>query len=168
MHRIPLLLAIMALAGCSSYASFPPLEGDSPSASASQEPVPTVIATAIDWCIARENYRQQEQPVAFSLPPSMDDPTYAAVAAQVPGAHEATTEDQNVIEIRSVRLFGLKAMVDMTVPRENMTPRLVTLELWSYPFQSWHVVGANMWRFNEQQLKRSEMELRQASADNNS
>ena len=65
-------------------------------------------------------------------------------------------------------MFGLKAMVDMTVPRGTSPAQLVTLELQSYVFQPWHVVASNRWRFNEEQLKRTSAELQQASAESGS
>ena len=96
----------------------------------------------------------------------MGDEAHAAVAKQLSdNGLETDLSRTDGIEIRSVRMFGLKAMVDMTVPRGALPPQLVTLELQSYVFQPWHVVGSNRWRFNEEQLKRTSSELRQASAE---
>ena len=166
---IALLVAAFLLAGCANYSSFPPLEGQESSADATQAPVPEVIATAIEWCVAREDYRVQEQPVDFALPAGMPAETHDAVSTQLvedgfPRGLDAS-ESTNPIRVRSVRLFGLKAMVDLSVPRSNGFEQLVTLELRSYPFQSWYVVAANRWRFNEDQLRRTQTELSQASTE---
>ena len=163
---LSLALAFTA-GGCSNYASFPPLEGDSPAAKASHAPVPEVVATAIEWCVAREDYKQQEKPIEFQLPSGMTQDAHDEVISwlEKSGWSTSSESNDNSIEIRSVRLFGLKAMVDLSVPRGSGPRQLVTLELQSYPFQNWQVIGANRWRFNEEQLQRNHDELRQASVD---
>ena len=172
MFRIPafaVILTFVAAAGCANYASYPPLEGEASIDQATQAPIPEVIATAIEWCVAREDFRSQQEPVIFSLPASMGDDAHAAVAEQLnSNGLETDPSRTDGIEIRSVRMFGLKAMVDMTVPRGTLPPQLVTLELQSYVFQPWHVSGSNRWRFNEDQLKRTSAELQQASAESGS
>ena len=156
-------------AGCANYASYPPLEGANATADSIKAPVPEVIATAIEWCVAREDFRDQQKPVIFHLPTGMGEQAHQAVAEQLKQSNlNSSASDENGIEIRSVRLFGLKAMVDMSVPRNYGNDQLVTLELQSYAFQPWRVVGANRWRFNEEQLERTKNELIQASAENGS
>ena len=161
------LAVFTAAGGCSNYASFPPLEGDSQIAEASNAPVPEVIATAIEWCVAREDYTQQEMPIEFQLPVGMNPDTHEEVVhwLEKSGWNTNSESNDNSIEIRSVRLFGLKAMVDLSVPQGIGPRQLVTLELQSYPFQNWQVIAANRWRFNEEQLQRNHDELRQASVD---
>ncbi|MDG2423405.1 MAG: hypothetical protein P8M22_05445 [Phycisphaerales bacterium] len=165
-RSLALAMTAVFAAGCANYASYPPLEGTASTEQATSAPVPEVIATAIEWCVAREDFRSQQKPVIFSLPPSMGDEAHAAVAKQLQlNGLETDAETTNGIEIRSVRLFGLRGMVDMSVPRGSAPPQLVTLELQSYLFQPWHVVGSNRWRFNEEQLQRTANELQQASAE---
>lgn len=166
---LSVILVSLAATGCANYASYPPLEGEASIDQATHAPIPEVIATAIEWCVAREDFRSQQEPVIFSLPASMGDAAHAAVAEQLKlNGLETDASRADGIEIRSVRMFGLKAMVDMTVPRGTSPAQLVTLELQSYVFQPWHVVASNRWRFNEEQLKRTSAELQQASAESGS
>ncbi|MEE2907642.1 MAG: hypothetical protein VX527_07395 [Planctomycetota bacterium] len=168
-RSIAVIMSTAFVAGCANYAAYPPLEGTSPVAEAIEAPVPEVIATAIEWCVAREDFRTQEKPIMFSLPPSMGNGAHAAVAEQLQkDGHASMPMNTDGIAIRSVRLFGLKAMVDLSVPRGTAPNQLVTLELRSYPFQPWHVVGSNRWRFNEQQLQQSTAEQQQVSAETGS
>ena len=163
-----LSLALVAMAsGCSSYASFPPLEGDTSAAQTSHAPVPEVVATAIEWCVAREDYRQQEKPIQFQLPLGMTEDAHDEISTWLEKAGWSTSSESSdrSIKIRSIRLFGLKAMVDLSVPRGSGPDQLVTLELQSYAFQNWQVIAANRWRFNEDQLQRNHDELQQASVD---
>lgn len=164
-----LLISAVFVAGCVNYAAYPPLEGQATMTETLEAPVPEVIATAIEWCVAREDYRSQQEPVVFSLPPSMGAAAHEAVAEQLKAdGLQGDPSTADGIAIRSVRLFGLKAMVDLSVPRGSTPRQLVTLELRSYPFQSWHVVSSNRWRFNEEQLQRSSTDMQQVSAESGS
>tara|TARA_Y100000589_G_scaffold289134_2_gene291058 strand:+ start:3028 stop:3540 length:513 start_codon:yes stop_codon:yes gene_type:complete len=164
-------LMIMSLlaAGCANYGSYPPLEGKVTADESIKAPVPEVIATAIEWCVAREDFREQQKPIVFQLPVGMNEEAHQAVAEQLKQSNlNTSTTTENGIMIRSVRLFGLKAMVDMSVPRTYGSDQLVTLELQSYAFQPWRVVGANRWRFNEEQLERTKADMIQASVETGS
>lgn len=167
----PLSMIVVAslAAGCANYASYPPLEGDPSAAEATSSPAPEVIATAIEWCVTREDFSEQQAPVDFQLPTGMNETTHEAVIEQLKdGGLDSQPASTGGIEVRSVRIFGLKAMVDLSVPRNGGPNQLVTLELRTYPFQSWRVIGANRWRFNEDHIRQSEAEFRQASADEGS
>ena len=161
-----LMLMSLLMAGCANYASYPPLEGKQRADGPISAPVPEVIATAIEWCVAREDFREQQKPVVFQLPSGMDESAHEAVARELRKSNlNSTMSSADGIVIRSVRLFGLKAMVDMSVPRNYGNDQLVTLELQSYAFQPWRVVAANRWRFNEEQLKRTKADMIQASVE---
>ena len=167
LQRIPGLgLAFLLIAGCANYSSFPPLDGGSPSAKATDAPIPEVVATSIEWCLAREDYRVAETPVVFSLPESMGDEAHERVAENLrdSGYQVMPVGEESGIEVRSVRLFGLDAAVDLSVPRGTNPRQLVTLDLHSYPFQQWTVISANRWRFNESQLTRMHDDLQESSA----
>lgn len=164
-----LMLLSLLTAGCANYASYPSMEGKQSVDESIKAPVPEVIATAIEWCVAREDFRDQQKPVIFHLPNGMNDSAHEAVAKQLEQSNlNSSVSTDNGITIRSVRIYGLKAMVDMSVPRKYGKDQLVTLELQSYAFQPWRVVGANRWRFNEEQLKRSKAEMIQASVEDGS
>ncbi|MDG2095483.1 MAG: hypothetical protein P8J89_09470 [Phycisphaerales bacterium] len=161
-----LMLMSLLMAGCANYASYPSLEGKQRADGPISAPVPEVIATAIEWCVAREDFREQEKPVVFQLPSGMDESAHEAVVRELGKSNlNSTVSSADGIVIRSVRLFGLKAMVDMSVPRNYGNDQLVTLELQSYAFQPWRVVAANRWRFNEEQLKRTKADMIQASVE---
>ena len=161
-----LTLTSLLAEGCANYASYPVLEGKQRADGPISAPVPEVVATAIEWCVAREDFREQQKPVVFKLPAGMDESAHEAVAKQLRRSNlNSSTSTENGIVIRSVRLFGLKAMVDMSVPRQYGNDQLVTLELQSYAFQPWRVVAANRWRFNEEQLKRTKADMIQASVE---
>ena len=158
-------LAVILINGCGNYANFPPLNGGSASAKATDAPVPEVAATSIEWCLAREDFRVAETPVVFSLPSGMGDEAHEMVASRLreSGYQVSQTGDEPGIEIRSIRLYGLDGAVDLSVPRGRNPRQLVTLNLRSYPFQQWSVISANRWRFNESQLTRIHDELQETN-----
>ena len=57
-----LTLTSLLAAGCANYASYPVLEGKQRADGPISAPVPEVVATAIEWCVAREDFRQQQSP----------------------------------------------------------------------------------------------------------
>ena len=152
-HATTLMLTLI-LAGCAPYASYPPVEKTAAVTDLTFEPVPTVITTAIDWARARESGSDADGTLAFSLPVGSMDRAYTKIEDRLPGAARATPGEP-AIGIKSVRVRGFDATVDVSVPREGRNPMLYTLTLKSMPFEQWKVIGERRWRFTQQALERS-------------
>lgn len=148
MRWIIVPVACALVAGCAPYSSYPPVEETSGFTHPNFEPVPTIVVTALEWGRDRERGEIAEQPLAFSLPRDSSDTTYEKITQKIEGSRRAEG-DEPAIAIRSVRVRGFDAFVDIAVPRDRGEPLLYTLDLKSKPFQKWEVVAHRRWRFHE-------------------
>ena len=147
-------LIIFILAGCSPYASYPPVENTAAVTDPTFEPVPTVIATALEWARVRESGSTADDALNFTLPAGSAERAYEKIEDRIPGAARATPGTP-AIDIKSIRVRGFDATVDVTIPREGRNPMLYTLTLKSMPFEQWKVIGERRWRFTQKALERS-------------
>lgn len=153
---VPVACALVA--GCAPYSSYPPVEETSGLTHPTFEPVPTIIASAIEWGRDREDGEIAEAPLVFALPRDSSDITYEKIEDRIEGSRRAA-EDEPAIAIRSVRVRGFDALVDISVPRDRGEPLLYTLDLKSKPFQGWEVVAHRRWRFHETDISAVEHSL---------
>ena len=154
MRLIPITLIAFMLAGCAPYASYPPIENTAAVTDPTFEPVPTVITKSIEWAQARESSSDAEPTSAFLLPVGTSNKAYAEIEERIPGTTRAAV-NESAIGIKSVRVRGFHASVDVSVPREGRSPMLYTLTLQSKPFEQWKVIDERRWRFTPQALERS-------------
>ena len=148
MRWIIVPVACALVAGCAPYSSYPPVEETSGLTHPTFEPVPTIIATAIEWGRERERGAVAEGPLGFMLPRDSSEITYEKIEKRLEGSQRAS-EGEAAIAVRSVRVRGFDATVDVSVPREQGEPLLYTLNLKSKPFQKWEVTSHRRWRFHE-------------------
>ncbi|MAB84003.1 MAG: hypothetical protein CMJ24_11320 [Phycisphaerae bacterium] len=158
MRWIIVPVACMLLAGCAPYSSYPPVEETSGLSHPTFEPVPTIIVAAIEWGRSREQGETAEAPLSFVLPRDSSDKTYEKIEKRIEGSERASS-DRDGIAIRSVRIRGFDASVDVSVPRDRGEPILYTIDLKSKPFQKWEVVAHRRWRFHETDIAAVEYSL---------
>ncbi|MEE2718584.1 MAG: hypothetical protein VX727_02235 [Planctomycetota bacterium] len=148
MRWIIVPVACALVAGCAPYSSYPPVERTSGLTHSSFEPVPTIMVTSLEWARSMETGAVAERPLAFTLPRDSSDGAYRRVQKKIEGSHRAEAGEA-AVAIRSVRVRGFDATVDISIPRDRGEPILYTLDLKSKPFQNWEVVGHRRWRFHE-------------------
>jgi len=153
---VPVACALVA--GCAPYSSYPPVEETSGLTHPTFEPVPTNNATAIEWGRAREQGQVAEAPLTFTLPRDSSTITYEKILDRLEGSRRGTG-DEPAIAIRSVRVRGFDALVDISIPRDRGEPLLYTLDLKSKPFQEWEVTAHRRWRFHETDISAVEHSL---------
>lgn len=145
------LLACALAAGCAPYSSYPPVEETSGLTHPTFEPVPTIIVKAIEWGREREKGEVAEAPLAFTLPSNSSEISYEKIEGRIEGSRRAEAGEQ-AIDIRSVRVRGFDATVDIAVPRDMGDPILYSLSLKSMPFEKWKIVSERRWRFHEKDM----------------
>ena len=148
MRWIIVPVACALVAGCAPYSSYPPVEQTSGLTHSTFEPVPTIMVTSLEWARSMEEEDVAERPLAFTLPRDSSEGAYERVQKRIEGSHRAEG-DEKAIAIRSIRVRGFDANVDISIPRDRGEPLLYTLNLKSKPFQKWEVVGHRRWRFHE-------------------
>ena len=150
--RLALILTACAiLAGCAPYGSYPPVEETAAITRLTFEPGPTIVATSIEWARNKEAGDVASEPIRFTLPVGSSAAAYEKIEDRVAGSTRGNPGEQS-IAVRSVRVRGFDATVDVTVPRDGRPPLLYTLTLKSKPFEAWRVVAERRWRFSEKDL----------------
>lgn len=150
--RLVLTTTVCAiLAGCAPYGSYPPIEETASVTRLTFEPTPTIVATSIEWARGKETGDVAAGPIRFTLPIGSSAEAYEEIQERLDGSAPGNPGEQS-IGVRSVRVRGFDATVDITVPRDGRPPMLYTLTLKSKPFESWRVVAERRWRFSENDM----------------
>ncbi|MCH2148319.1 MAG: hypothetical protein MK095_02675 [Phycisphaerales bacterium] len=151
---IPTLVSVLAF-GCAPYGSYPPVEKTASLTDMTFEPVPSIITTSIEWAKSKETGIVAEGPVTFTLPAGSSQESYEQIQERMNGTAQGS-DDATSIAIKSVRVRGFEATVDLSIPRSSgRQPLLYTIQLKSMPFESWKVVEERRWRFSQDALTQS-------------
>ncbi len=147
--RLVIATALCALlAGCAPYGSYPPVEETASVTRLTFEPAPTIVTTSIEWAREKETGDVASSPIRFTLPVGSSAEAYEQIQDRIEGSTRGNPGEP-AINVRSVRVRGFDATVDITVPRDGQDPMLYTLTLKSKPFERWRVVAERRWRFSE-------------------
>jgi len=150
--RLVLATTVCAiLAGCAPYGSYPPVEETASVTRLTFEPAPTIVTTSIEWAREKEAGDVASEPIRFTLPVGSSAEAYEQIRERIDGSIRGNPGEK-MINVRSVRVRGFDATVDITVPRDGQDPMLYTLTLKSKPFQAWRVVAERRWRFSEDDM----------------
>ena len=136
----------LLFAGCSPWATYPPVEVKPAQAMTSEtfEPLPTVMALAIDYaraeCVPGKNY-----PV--NLPAGSGWQSYEKVFEKTQGDDTPMkTVGEPALHITQVRTRAFDAEVDLVYPRGDGLNQLVTISLNREVFKDWRVMSARLWQ----------------------
>ena len=136
----------LVFAGCSPWATYPPVEVKPAQAMTREtfEPLPTVMGLAIDYTrneyLAGKNY-----PV--NLPAGSGWESYEKVFEKTKGDDTPMMKiGEPAIHITQVRTRAFDAEVDVVYPRSDGLNQLVTLNLHREVFKDWRVTDARMWQ----------------------
>lgn len=143
---LALLAPIVLLSACSPWATYPPVETKAAQALAKPtfEPVPTVMAVAIDY--SRDNYTPGKE-LPINLPAGADWEVYDKVFTKLAhGGTPMTKRGQPALCIEEVRTRAFEAEVDVVYPRGDGLNQLATLQLERELFKDWRVKTARQWQ----------------------
>jgi hypothetical protein len=151
---IPILICMLATS-CAPYGSYPPVEETASVTSMTFEPVPTVITTSIEWARNKETGIIAGSQFTFTLPSGSSQKSYEQIEQRMDGVSKGT-DTTSSIGIKSVRVRGFDASVDISIPRAGgKQPLLYTITLKSSPFKEWRVTEERRWRFDQKALAES-------------
>lgn len=139
------LLAAIAT-GCQQYATYPPVEITAKLQRPAAEPVPTIIATSVQY--ARDNFVASKT-LPINLPEGVPPSVYDKVFTHLGGGQPLQSPEEEAIHITQIRTRGMDAQVDMTYPRTDGLYQLVTLTLEHNLMEKWHVISVRKWALRD-------------------
>jgi hypothetical protein len=138
----------MLFAGCSPWATYPPVEVG-PATMVTRptfEPVPTVMSLAIKY--ARKEYAPG-QDLALNLPAGADWQTYEKVFERLDGGGRPMLQaGEAAIHIVEVRARAFEAEVDLIYPRTGGPNQPATLFM-HRGFNDWEVTKTRLWQIRD-------------------
>lgn len=147
MHmRLPaILLLAAALSGCASYVNIPAdSEKDLAINAIDAPPTPGVISAALDHVL--RDFPPPATPYGIRLPVEASDNTWHKTVRQRDGAlpYAELPEGHPVYDVRSIRIRGSDAWVDVVVPETIDNRPLVELRLEGW-VDGWKVTSVRRW-----------------------
>jgi len=145
-YRLPVMLALAAaLSGCASYVNIPAdSEKDLAINAIDAPPTPGVISAALDHVL--RDYPPPATPYGIRLPVEASDNTWHKTVRQRDGAlpYAELPEGQPVYDVRSIRIRGSDAWVDIVVPHAIDNRPLIELRLKGW-VDGWRITSVRRW-----------------------
>ncbi len=147
MHRLARasLVLASALGGCASYVNIPPDSGSDIAISAiDAPPTPRLISASLDYVI--REFPPPSRPYGVRLPVEAAESTWQKVVSGRDGAQpwQELPQDGPVYDVRSIRIRGRDAWVDITVPHTIDNRPVVELRLQG-TLGGWTVTSVRRW-----------------------
>jgi hypothetical protein len=144
--RLPaIFLAALAISGCASYVNIPPDSNEDVAINAINViPTPRLVGTALDYVITA--HPAPQTPYAVRLPVEASALTWSKVLENREGAvaYSPSQPDLPVYDVRSIRIRGGDAWVDVVVPQTRDNRPLVEVRLEGY-LSGWRVASVRHW-----------------------
>ncbi len=143
------VLAGLAACGCAPFATYPPDEGSLTESRSDLEPVPTVMAKAINH--AHQENGGSGDNFAYNLPPGTRPDVYALVEERLGGAgHPQASVDELAYHVSKVRIRGRWAMVDVFYPKADGSYQFATVTLLGDVWVGYHVENTRLWETGDE------------------
>lgn len=142
-------LSLMLFAGCSPWATYPPVEVKAAQAMTREtfEPVPTVMALSIEY--VRDTYLPG-QDLAVNLPAGSGWQAYEKVFEKTAASDRPLMQaSDKAVHVKEVRTRAFDAECDVIYPRADGLNQLVTLTLQREVFKDWRVKSARLWQIRD-------------------
>ncbi|MBC8309827.1 MAG: hypothetical protein H8E83_04850 [Planctomycetes bacterium] len=138
------LLIVFIFCGCSSIATYPPIESKVLLAppNPANEPVPTIIGKVITY--SHEHYGGMDS-IVFNLPEGVNKKTYDIVSDLIENATPMSTTNELSYHIVELRVRGLSADADVLFPSASGNYGMATVRLKSSILGDWEVVNDRVW-----------------------
>jgi hypothetical protein len=143
-HFVLLLTLSIAPAGCTPWATYPPVEGTVELNQPTLQPIPTLMADAIRF--AHDHYAPDHE-LVINLPPDTPAKVYSEVIAALGEGRPMTAEDETAFHVQTVRVRALTAEVDVIYPRMGHVHELATIRFRKKVLGRYEVENTRLWRF---------------------
>lgn len=135
----------LALQGCASYVNIPADYLKDPAINTIDlPPTPEVIAAAVEYAL--RDFPPAQRPFAIALPTPASQATWSTVLAGRPNAarFDDANPDRALYNVRSIRIRGHDARVDILLPESNDGRSLLEVHL-KGSLSGWTVKSARRW-----------------------
>jgi hypothetical protein len=119
------LAACVLAAGCSAPRTWPSVTGES-GLSSDAPPLPQVVISALKYAHAQI---AKDAPLVYNLPEQINEPAFATFERGLAPGKPMCPGDTNVWTVRSARIDGSKAQVDVEYPSRDGFYQTVTVHL---------------------------------------
>lgn len=137
-------LSFVVFSGCTTIATYPPIEHETARsfANSSKEPVPTIMAEAISY--THKHFGGMDR-VVFNLPQGVDREAYSIVAKKLGDAVPMKNANEIAYHIVELRLRGFEADADVVFPVTMGGYEMATIHLESSIVDPWVVTNDRVW-----------------------
>ncbi len=136
------LLVTASLTGCTTWATYPPIEGAAQIGHPKLEPTPTILADALRYT----HERHGEGELVFNLPEGAPVDLYAILQRRLRDARPMREGDESAIHVQQIRIRANTAEVDLIYPQEGGYHALATLHMRQRFLASYRVTSTRLWR----------------------
>lgn len=143
-HFVLLMVLTIVTAGCTPWATYPPVEGTVELNDPALSPMPTLMADAISF--AREHYAPDHD-LVINLPADTAADVYLKVINALGEGRPMTAEDETAFHIQVVRVRGLQAEVEVIYPRMGRVHELVTIRFRKKVLGRYEIDNTRLWRY---------------------
>ncbi len=136
---------LAALSGCASYVNIPPDSSEDIAINAiNAPPTPGILHTALDYVLIE--HPAPQTPYGIRLPVEASESTWRKILADRQGAvaFSQVAQGAPVYDVRSIRIRGADAWVDIVVPQTIDNRPLVEVRLEGF-VSGWRVSSVRHW-----------------------
>lgn len=145
LRLVAMLACFAALTGCASYVNIPPDSSEDIAINAiNAPPTPGLLHTALGYVLIE--HPAPQTPYGVRLPVEASESTWSKVLADRPGAlpFSQITPGAPVYDVRSIRIRGADAWVDIVIPQTIDNRPLVEVRL-EGRVSGWRVTSVRHW-----------------------
>ncbi|MHC5113151.1 MAG: hypothetical protein ACYTGP_01825 [Planctomycetota bacterium] len=143
---------VLAVSGCTPWATYPPLEGATGINDPALHPLPDVMGEALWYVhsadVDNKSNRYGGGELVFNLPPGTPSAVYDKVVTKLSGdARPMTDPNEAAYHVVEVRVRATQAEVDVIHPSATGAPEMVTVTLRQDGFRGFGTVDMRRWRY---------------------
>jgi hypothetical protein len=145
--RVLLGLSSLFATACSPAITYPPEQGVMTSSTAATEPVPTLMAEAIEFAYDRWGDGGE---FAINLPPGTAPEVYDKVIQRLGGGRPMQDPDEPAYHVTRVSSQGFEATVDLFYPKPDGAHQFVTMTFHREMVGGWQHQHTRAWQTGDQ------------------
>jgi len=144
-----------ALAGCTPWATYPPLEGAVEISNPGVNPLPELMARGIEYTrnhlsgVELTEAEMEAEPIVFNLPEGTPASVYGRIIKHLhDNARPMTDADESSYQVTAVRVRMSDAEVDVIHLAADGAPELVTLHFKQNVLKGYQVKSYRRWHYS--------------------
>ncbi len=137
--------SVLVTAGCTPWATYPPVEGSVDLSDPDLSPIPELMADAIRYTHTRDG---REGEIVFNLPPGTPRSVYQAVIKRLGEGRAMTDPAEVAYHVTEIRVRTLESEVDVIHARpDDGTPEQMTIAFRQNLLTGFRVERVRAWRY---------------------